>query len=56
MSTFKLILIVLTIITIVLLLITIVMEYNFQKTGRFAFWNPFRRKMSSIDLKKGDDS
>ena len=47
---FRILLLALTLLTIVLIVITVMMEYNFQKTGKFALWNPFRRKP------KGDDA
>ena len=49
MTTFRIVLLAMTLITIVLIVIAVMMEYNFQKTGKFALWNPFRRKL------KGDD-
>ena len=49
MTTFRIALLAMTAITVVLIAITVMMEYNFQKTGKFALWNPFRRKS------KGDD-
>ena len=47
MTTFRIILLAMTVITIVLIVITAMMEYNFQKTGKFALRNPFRRKPKS---------
>ena len=44
MTTFRIMLLAMTLVTIVLIVITAMMEYNFRKTDKFALWNPFRRK------------
>ena len=44
MTTFRIVLIAMTVITIVLIAIAVTMEYNFLKTGKFALRNPFKRK------------
>ena len=49
MTTFRIVLLAMTVITVVLIAITAMMEYNFQKTGKFALWNPFRRKPKGGD-------
>ena len=45
MTTFRIVLLAMTLITIALIVIAAMMEYNFSKTGEFALRNPFRRKM-----------
>ena len=47
MTTFRIVLIAMTVITIVLIAIAAMMEYNFLKTGKFALRNPFRHKPKS---------
>ena len=52
MTTFRIVLLAMTLITIVLIAIAAMMEYNFQKTGKFALRNPFRRKPESEPQEK----
>ena len=47
MTTFRIVLLAMTLITIVLIVIAAMMEYNFQKTGKFALWTPVKRKPKS---------
>lgn len=47
MTTFRIVLLAMTVITVVLIVIASMMEYNFLKTGKFALRNPFRRKPKS---------